>query len=196
MLIRARLDVLFEDEEFVGLYPPDGRPGLSPRQSALVSELQFAENLFDRAAADAVRTRIDWQYALGLELEDPGFDHSVLCEFRARLAEQDGVRRPVVAAGAGAPGGGQPAQGRGRVAYRRHSCADRGSHPQPPRPGRGDAAGGAGGAGRGRPRLAGAADRAGVGQAVRNGTLIRMKVEHLPGDAPRARCGSGPRAPG
>lgn len=35
--------------------------------------------------------RIDWKYALGLELEDPGFDHSVLCEFRARLAEQDGA---------------------------------------------------------------------------------------------------------
>lgn len=58
MLIRDRLDVLFEDEEFAGLYPPDGRPGLSPGQLALVSVLQFAENLSDRAAADAVRTRI------------------------------------------------------------------------------------------------------------------------------------------
>ncbi|MEI5102953.1 transposase [Streptomyces sp. PmtG] len=91
MLIRDRLDVLFEDEEFVGLYPDDGRPGLSPRQLALVSVLQFAENLSDRAAADAVRTRIDWKYAIGLELEDPGFDHSVLCEFGARLAEQGGA---------------------------------------------------------------------------------------------------------
>ncbi|MEU9210628.1 transposase [Streptomyces sp. NPDC048415] len=58
MLIRDRLDVLFEDEEFAGLYPHDGRPGLSPGQLALVSVLQFAENLSDRAAADAVRTRI------------------------------------------------------------------------------------------------------------------------------------------
>ncbi|WP_405848879.1 transposase [Streptomyces sp. NBC_01518] len=91
MLIRDRLDVLFEDDELVGLYPSDGKPGLSPGQLALVSVLQFAENLSDRAAADAVRTRIDWKYALGLELEDPGFDHSVLCEFRARLAEQDGA---------------------------------------------------------------------------------------------------------
>jgi transposase len=91
MLIRDRLDVLFEDVEFAGLYSGDGRPGLSPGQLALVSVLQFAENLSDRAAADAVRTRIDWKYALGLELEDPGFDHSVLCEFRARLAEQDGA---------------------------------------------------------------------------------------------------------
>ncbi|GGN47179.1 hypothetical protein GCM10011578_100600 [Streptomyces fuscichromogenes] len=114
MFIRDRLDVLFEDDAFVGLYPCDGKPGLSPGQLALVSVLQFAENLSDRAAADAVRTRIDWKYALGLELEDPGFDHSVLCEFRwkyalgleledpgfdhsvlcefrARLAEQDGA---------------------------------------------------------------------------------------------------------
>ncbi|WP_309227045.1 transposase [Streptomyces lunaelactis] len=44
-------------------------------------------------AADAVRTRIDWKYALGLELDDPGFDYSVLCEFRARLAEDGAADR-------------------------------------------------------------------------------------------------------
>ncbi|MFJ8955168.1 transposase [Streptomyces sp. NPDC102381] len=81
MLIRDRLDVLFEDEEFAGLSPDDGRPGLSPGRLALVSVLQFAENLSDRAAADAVRTRIDWKCAIGLELEDPGFDHSVLSPY-------------------------------------------------------------------------------------------------------------------
>lgn len=52
---------------------------------ALITVLQFAEGLADRQAADAVRSRIDWKYALGLELTDPGFDFSVLCEFRARL---------------------------------------------------------------------------------------------------------------
>ena len=93
MLMRDRLDVVFEDEEFADLYPKDGRPGLSPGQLALVSVLQFAENLSDRAAANAVRTRIDWKYALGLELDDPGFDHSVLCEFRARLADGDAADR-------------------------------------------------------------------------------------------------------
>ena len=36
-------------------------------------------------AADAVRGRIDWKYALGLELTDPGVDFSVLSEFRTRL---------------------------------------------------------------------------------------------------------------
>jgi len=47
--------------------------------------LQFVENLSDREAADAVRGRIDWKYALGLALTDPGFDHTVLSEFRTRL---------------------------------------------------------------------------------------------------------------
>jgi hypothetical protein len=61
MLIRDRLDVLSEDDGFVGLYPSGGKPGLSPGQLALVSVLQFAENLSHRAAADAVRTRIDWK---------------------------------------------------------------------------------------------------------------------------------------
>jgi transposase len=93
MLMRDRLDVVFKDEEFADLFPKDGRPGLSPGQLALVSVLQFAENLSDRAAASAVRTRIDWKYALGLELDDPGFDHSVLCEFRARLAEANAADR-------------------------------------------------------------------------------------------------------
>lgn len=49
--------------------------------------LQFVENLSDRQAADAVRGRIDWKYLLGLDLTDPGFDASVLSEFRARLIE-------------------------------------------------------------------------------------------------------------
>ncbi|WP_373031988.1 transposase [Streptomyces sp. NRRL B-2790] len=79
--MRDRLDVGFEGEDFADPYPRDGRPGPSPGQLALVSVLQFAGNLPDRAAAAAVRTRIDWQYALGLGLDDPGFDHTVLCEF-------------------------------------------------------------------------------------------------------------------
>jgi transposase len=54
---------------------------------ALVTIFQFLENLTDRQAADAVRGRVDWKYALSLELEDPGFDFSVLSEFRDRLIE-------------------------------------------------------------------------------------------------------------
>ena len=51
-----------------------------------VTVLQFRENLSDRQAAEAVRARIDWKYLLGLELTDPGFDYSVLSEFRARVS--------------------------------------------------------------------------------------------------------------
>jgi transposase len=85
--------VLFEDEEFADLYPPVGRPGFSPGQLALVSVLQFAEDLSDRAAAQAVRTRIDWKYALGLELEDTGFYYSLLSDFRTRLVQGDTADR-------------------------------------------------------------------------------------------------------
>ncbi|WP_331762123.1 IS1182 family transposase [Streptomyces anulatus] len=85
--VRDALGELFGDEDFADLFPRRGRPALSPAVLALVSILQFAEGLSDRQAALAVRARIDWKYALGLELEDPGFDHSVLSEFRDRLVE-------------------------------------------------------------------------------------------------------------
>jgi transposase len=93
MWIRDRLQELFVDADFVDWYPADGRPGLSPAMLALVSMLQYAENLTDRQAALAVRCRIDWKYCLGLELTDAGFDHSVLSEFRDRMAEGDRADR-------------------------------------------------------------------------------------------------------
>lgn len=67
-------------------FPRRGNPR-SPARLTLVLLRQFAEGLSDRQAADAVRTRIDWKYLLGLELTDPGFDFSVLSEFRQRLLE-------------------------------------------------------------------------------------------------------------
>ena len=84
-LMRDEFGALYEDEDFRRLYPSRGQPGLAPWRLALVTVLQFLENLSDRQAADAVRARIDWKYALGLELTDPGFHFSVLTEFRARL---------------------------------------------------------------------------------------------------------------
>jgi transposase len=87
MKMRDVLGVLFEDEMFAELFPRDGQPALAPWRLALILIMQFVEGLSDRQAAEAVRTRIDWKYALGLELEDEGFDFSVLCEFRARLIE-------------------------------------------------------------------------------------------------------------
>ena len=85
--LRDELGAVFADADFAGLFPTRGRPGLAPWRLALVTLLQFRENLPDRQAAEAVRARIDWKYVLGLELTDPGFDASVLCEFRARLVE-------------------------------------------------------------------------------------------------------------
>ncbi|MDP9847794.1 IS1182 family transposase [Streptosporangium lutulentum] len=83
--IRDALGVLFQDRDFAAAFSARGRPALSPARLALVSILQFGEGLSDRQAAEAVRARIDWKYALGLELTDAGFDYSVLSEFRARL---------------------------------------------------------------------------------------------------------------
>jgi transposase len=85
--LRDELGPVFADADFADLFPKRGQPGLAPWRLALVTLLQFRENLADRQAAEAVRARIDWKYLLGLELADPGFDASVLCEFRARLVE-------------------------------------------------------------------------------------------------------------
>jgi len=78
---------LFQDQDFAALFPADGQPALSPMRLMVVLILQFAEGLSDRQAADAVRARIDWKCLWGLELTDPGFDQSVLSEFRKRLIE-------------------------------------------------------------------------------------------------------------
>ena len=83
--LRDEFSVIYQDEDFGRLYPDRGQPALAPWRLALVTVFQFLENLSDRQAADAVRARIDWKYALGLELTDPGFHFSVLTEFRARL---------------------------------------------------------------------------------------------------------------
>jgi transposase len=85
--IRDRLGQWLADEDFAAVFGVRGRPGWSPSRLALVTVLQRAEKLTDRLAAEAVRARIDWKYLLGLPLEDPGFDHTVLAEFRGKVAE-------------------------------------------------------------------------------------------------------------
>jgi transposase len=87
MLLRDELGQLYPEVQFADLFPANGHPAESPGVLAWVVVLQFMEGLTDRQAAEAVRSRIDWKYALGLELTDPGFDFSILCEFRARLIE-------------------------------------------------------------------------------------------------------------
>ena len=83
--IADALGPVYEDESFADLFPRRGQPAQAPGRLAWVTVLQFVENLSDRAAADAVRGRWDWKYLLGLELTDPGFDHTVFSEFRSRL---------------------------------------------------------------------------------------------------------------
>ena len=85
MQMAEALGFFYEDEDFAALFPQRGQPALSPARLALVTIFQFAEGLSDRQAADAVRARIDWKYALALELTDSGFDRTVLSEFRSRL---------------------------------------------------------------------------------------------------------------
>jgi len=85
--VRDRLGQWLRDEDFAAAFGDRGRPGWSPSRLALITVLQRVEDLPDRQAAEAVRTRIDWQYLLGLPLDDPGFDHTVLAEFRGKVAE-------------------------------------------------------------------------------------------------------------
>lgn len=87
MQMRDVLGAIYEDEDFAELFAVRGRPAYAPWRLALVTVMQFSEGLSDRQAAQAVRARIDWKYALGLELTDPGFEFSVLSEFRSRLVE-------------------------------------------------------------------------------------------------------------
>lgn len=86
--VRDEFGHFFQDGQFAALFAAQGPHAESPARLALVTVLQFAEGLSDRQAAEAVRSRLDWKYLLGLELTDPGFDYSVLCEFRARLVER------------------------------------------------------------------------------------------------------------
>src|SRR2546428_2535675 len=87
MQMRDELGTLYEDQDFADLFPSRGQPAEAPWRLALVTVMQYGEGLTDRQAADAVRARIDWKYVLSLELTDPGFDFSVLSEFRARLVK-------------------------------------------------------------------------------------------------------------
>lgn len=85
--MRDTLGDLYPHEMFAPVYAAEGQPGLARCQLALVSMLQFAENLSDRQVTEAVRARIDWKYVLGLDLKDQGFHLSVLSEFWARLIQ-------------------------------------------------------------------------------------------------------------
>ncbi len=85
MSLRDELGTFYLDEDFAELYSTEGQPALHPGLLALVCVMQYMSGLSDRGAAEAVAARIDWKYALGLELTDQSFDSSVLSLFRSRL---------------------------------------------------------------------------------------------------------------
>ena len=85
MQLRDTLGSIYTDEAFADLFPTHGQPAEAPWRLALVTVFQFMEHLTDRQAADAVRDRLAWKYALSLEITDLGFDHTVLSEYRSRL---------------------------------------------------------------------------------------------------------------
>lgn len=97
--LRDALGPIYSDEQFAHLFPTRGRAAESPWRLALVTALQAMEGLTDRQAAEYVRTRIDWLYALALPLDEPGFDYSILSDFRQRLlaaGAQDLILEPIL----------------------------------------------------------------------------------------------------
>jgi transposase len=92
--LRAEFGTFYDDQLFADLYPPQGRPvEVAPWRLALVMVMQYIEGLTDRQAVDAVRRCMDWKYALGLELTDPGFDFTLLHDFRDRLLTHEAAQR-------------------------------------------------------------------------------------------------------
>ena len=92
-LVGDQLYAKYRDEDFADLYPAEGQPALSPVDLGFVTAFQFMENLSDRSAANAVRLRLDWKYALHLPVDYPGFNFSVLSEYRARLVRHHAEAR-------------------------------------------------------------------------------------------------------
>lgn len=93
MPMRDEWEGIDTDEQFADLYPADGQPSIAPWRLALVTVMQFIEDLSDKQAAEAVRDRIAWKYVLSMALSDPGFDASVLSEFRQRLVKHEAGQR-------------------------------------------------------------------------------------------------------
>jgi transposase len=92
--LRTEFGTLYHDQLFADLYLPQGRPvEVPPWRLALVMVMQYIEGLTDRQAADAVRRCMDWKYALSLDLHDPGFDFTLLHDFRQRLLAHEAGQR-------------------------------------------------------------------------------------------------------
>ena len=93
MRMRDELGSIYADQMFTALFPRRGQPAEAPWRLALVTVMQYMEGLSDRQAAEAVRERIDWKYALNLELTDPGFDFSLRIASFAHACSREGLKR-------------------------------------------------------------------------------------------------------
>jgi transposase len=93
MQLRDVLGAIYTDAQVAALFAPRGQPAVAPWRLALVTVMQFAEGVSDRQAAEAVRARMEWKYALGLEVSDPGFDCSILSAFRSRVVAGNATQR-------------------------------------------------------------------------------------------------------
>lgn len=97
--LRDSLGPIYDDQAFAHLFPKRGRKAEAPWRLALITVFQFLENLSDRQAAEMVRSRLDWKYALSLPLEEEGIDFSILSDFRRRLSEagaEDLILSPIL----------------------------------------------------------------------------------------------------
>ena len=94
-LVGEKLFETLSEQEFADLYPSEGQPGLSPVILALVTVFQFIEKLPDRQAAEMLRMRLDWKYALHLPLEYEGFNFSVFERISRSVAGGQSGRKSV-----------------------------------------------------------------------------------------------------
>ncbi len=93
LAVGDEIEQLLTGIELARLDPSGMRPASSLEVLSLVTIFQFAENLPDRRAAEATRTRPDWKYALHLARTYPGLDHRSLCEFRRLLWHEPTARQ-------------------------------------------------------------------------------------------------------
>ena len=93
--LHTEFGAIYDDDQCADLYAQNrGRwVEIAPWRLALVTVMQYMEGLSDRQAADAVRRCMAWKYALSLELSDPGFNFTLLHDFRERLVRHEGAQQ-------------------------------------------------------------------------------------------------------
>lgn len=85
IVIGEHLDDILED---IQLQDPSERRSACKLEAAtwaLITFFQYIEGLTDAQAVDAIRTRIDWKFALHLSLIPARFYEYAFCEFRQRI---------------------------------------------------------------------------------------------------------------